>query len=130
MSLTAALSAPAALRLLVAVAVGALCTAGASAGAATMLTGSPSPSVWASTYERTAACSRPGSVRDPRCSVAAAQAAAEQRLADSLESKAKALAAQQGSSGATAQQATSPAAPAPAFAAPHAGDDASAGHDD
>lgn len=139
MSLTAAFSSQAASKLLVAVAVGALCTAGASAGAATLLTGSPSPSVWIATYQHTAECHQAGAVQDTRCSAVAVQAAAEQRLADSLESKAKALAAQhaQAAGGAATQQPTSPAAtiPAPAAAppsaaAPHSGDDSSAGHDD
>jgi hypothetical protein len=136
MSLTAALSPQAASKLLVAIAVGALCTAGASAGAATLLTGSPSPSVWLAAYQRTAECHQPDAVQDPRCSVAAAQAAAEQQLADSLESKAKALAAQNGqpSNAAPAAQAADPA-PAPAAAplapaaAPRSGED-SEGHGD
>ncbi len=136
MSLTAALSPSVASKLLVAIAVGALCTAGASAGAATLLTGSPSPSVWFATYQRAAECHQAASNQDPRCSIAAAQAAAEQRLADSLESKAKALAAQDGklSSAAPTPQSDAPAAvdpaPAPApAAAPHSGDD-SGGNDD
>ena len=131
MSLTAALSPSVASKLLVAIAVGALCTAGASAGAATLLTGSPSPSVWIATYQRTAECHQAASNQDPRCSIAAAQAAAEQRLADSLESKAKALAAQDGKSSSAAPilQADAPAVPAPAAAplapaaAPHSADD-------
>lgn len=139
MSFMAASSPPAASKLLVAVAVAALCTAGASAGAAALLTGSPSPSVWFATYQRTNECHQTAAVRDPRCSIAAAQAAAEQRLADSLESKAKVLAAQNGqsSSAAATPQAVSPAVPAPApaaappapAAAPRSGDD-SGGHDD
>jgi hypothetical protein len=140
MPVTAAVIPYAVSRLLVAVAVGALCTAGASAGAATVLTGSPSPSVWIATYERSAECHQASANQDPRCSVAAAQAAAEQRLADSLESKAKALAAQhdRASSDAPNQQAAPAAVPDPApvavapapAAAPPAGDDSSAGHDD
>jgi hypothetical protein len=135
MSLTAALSPPAASKLLVAVAVAAFCTAGASAIAATLLTGSPSPSVWFATYQRTAECHQAAAVQDPQCSVAAAQAAAEQRLAASLESKAKALAAQSGQPSSTAptSQAASPVVPAPAplapAAPPRSGDD-SGSHDD
>lgn len=136
MSFKSALAAQAASRMLVAVAVGALCIAGASAGAATLLTGSPSPSVWISTYQRSAECHQVQAAQDPRCSVAAAQAAAELRLAASLESKAKALAAQQAASAAANQPTTSAPDPAPPLAAPpapavhHSEDDSSGGHDD
>lgn len=135
MSFKSAIARQAASRFLVAVAVGALCIAGASAGAATLLTGSPSPSVWVATYQRSAECHQAQAAQDPRCSVAAAQALAELRLATSLEGKAKDLAAQQAASAAANQQATSAAVPAPvAAAAPpavhHSDDGSSGGHDD
>lgn len=125
-------------RLLIAVAVGALCTAGASAGAATLLTRSANPSAWIETYRLSTECHQSAAARDPRCSADAAQAAAELRLAASLESRAKALAAQQGTApdtGTSSQPAapagpdTGPAAAPPAHAAP-SGDDSQEGHDD
>lgn len=126
-------------RLLVAIAVGALCTAGASAGAATLLTRSANPSVWIATYQLSAECHQAAAAQDPQCSVAAAQAAAELRLAASLESKAKALAAQHEKAQA-ADPNLQPVAPAVPATAPGAAplapvahpsrDDSSAGHDD
>ncbi len=119
-------------RLLVAIAVWALCTAGAGAAAATLLTGSANPPAWIATYQIRAECHQAAAAQDPRCSVAAAQAAAELRLADSLESKAKALAAQAANApGPNAiQQAQSPTQPAQAQAAAPPAPPAAPSHDD
>jgi hypothetical protein len=73
MSFLASISPEAASRLVVVIAVGALTTAGAGAGAATLLTGSPSPSVWLAAYGITSE-SPAGRSPEPRCSSAAAQA--------------------------------------------------------
>ena len=79
--------------LVVALAVAALTTAGASAGAAMFLTGSPSPSVWLQTYEHANECRQVGAANDPNCSAAAAEAITKLRIAAEIESKAKSLAA-------------------------------------
>lgn len=93
MSFLGAISPDAASRLVVVIAVGALTTAGAGAGVATLLTGSPSPSAWFQAYQHTNECRQPGAAQDPRCSSAAAQAIFERSLAAGLELKAKQLSA-------------------------------------
>lgn len=93
MSFLASISPEAASRLVVVIAVGALTTAGAGAGAATLLTGSPSPSAWLQAYRHTAECRQPDAAQNPRCSSAAAQAIFERSLAAGLELKAKQLSA-------------------------------------
>lgn len=79
--------------IVVALAVAALTTAGASAGAASLLTGSPNPSAWLQTYERTMECRQVGAESDPNCSAAAAEAFVKLRVAAQIESQAKKLAA-------------------------------------
>jgi hypothetical protein len=81
-------------KLIIAIAVGALTTAGAAAGAATLLTASPNPSVWLHAYQRANECRQAAADRDPNCSTAAAQAMLELRIAATIESKAKSLASQ------------------------------------
>ncbi|HEY2599622.1 MAG TPA: hypothetical protein VGJ79_14225 [Candidatus Dormibacteraeota bacterium] len=77
--------------IVVALAVAALTTAGAGTGVATLLTGSPSPSVWLQAYEHSRECHQAGAANDPRCSAAAAEAIVKLRIAAELESKAKSL---------------------------------------
>lgn len=79
--------------IVVALAVGALTTAGASAGAASLLTGSPNPSIWLQTYEHARECRQVGAESDPNCSAAAAEALVKLRIAAAIESRAKQLAA-------------------------------------
>jgi hypothetical protein len=74
--------------IVVALAIAALTTAGASAGVATLLTGSPSPSVWLQSYEHAKECQQAGAEKDPNCSAAAAEAMTKLRIAAEIESKA------------------------------------------
>ena len=74
--------------IVVALAIAALTTAGASAGVATALTGSPNPSVWLQAYEHAKECRQAGADNDPNCSAAAAEALTKLRIAAEIESKA------------------------------------------
>lgn len=78
--------------IVVALAIAALTTVGASAGVATLLSGSPSPSVWLQSYERAKECRQAGAEQDPNCSAAAAEALTKLRIAAEIESQAHALA--------------------------------------
>jgi hypothetical protein len=78
--------------IVVALAIASLTTAGASAGVATLLTGSPSPSMWVQAYEHANECRQAGAENDPNCSAGAAEALTKLRIAAELESKAKGLA--------------------------------------
>jgi hypothetical protein len=80
-------------KLVVAIAVGALTTAGVGAGTATLLTGSPDPFTWFQAYRHSSECRQAGAVQDPSCSAAAAQAIFERNLAAGIEQKAKDLSA-------------------------------------
>jgi hypothetical protein len=129
MSFLAALSPEAASKVVVAMAVGALSTAGAGAGAATLLTGSTSPSTWLQAYRHASQCHQAAADQDPDCSVAAAQAIMEKRIAAEIESKAKSLAAQRKKSPPTAP--SRPIVdPNPGSVAPVAAPAAPAPHDD
>jgi hypothetical protein len=101
--------------IVVVLAVAALTTAGAGVGAATVLTGSPNPSVWLQTYQHAKECRQVGAETDPNCSAAAAEALVKLRIAAVIESQAKGLA--------TARRAPAPRPvarpqPAPLLAAP------------
>jgi hypothetical protein len=120
MSFLAAISPEAASRLVVVIAVGALTTAGAGAGAATLLTGSPSPSAWLQAYRHTSECRQPDAAQNPRCSSAAAQAIFERSLAAGLELKAKQLSARLDSPAPAQPTRQAPRAPASSPAVPRA----------
>jgi len=114
------------------IAVGALTTAAAGAGAASLLTGSPNPSAWVAAYQHSRECAQATAMQDPNCSAAAAEALVEARIALQLEQQAQGLKA-------TPEPASNPpvalpavaARPAPAASAapaPH-GDDSGDGND-
>jgi hypothetical protein len=91
MSFLTDVSAAAASRLMSVIAVGALTTAAAGAGAAFLLTGSANPSAWVAAYQHSRECARPAAAQDPNCSTAAARALVEARIALQLEQQAKKL---------------------------------------
>jgi hypothetical protein len=99
----------------IAFAVAALTSAGASAGAATVLTGSPNPSVWLQAYQHVRECRQVGAETDPNCSAAAAEALVKLRIAGVIESRAKSLAAARKS---PASRPVAPLQPPATFAAP------------
>ena len=97
------------------IAVGALTTAAAGAGAAYLLTGSANPSAWVATYQHARECAQPSAPQDPNCSAAAAEALVEARVALQLEQQAQALDGTRRPAPAPQPQPVPPAtAPAPA----------------
>lgn len=77
--------------MVIALAVAALTTSGAGAGAASLLTGSANPAVWLQAYKHAQECRQAGAESDPNCSVAAAEALVKLRIAAEIESQAKKL---------------------------------------
>lgn len=132
MSFLSTISADAASKLVVAIALGALTTAGAGVGAATLVTGSPQPSAWLEAYRHSTECRQAGAAEDPGCSPAAAQAIFERNLAAGIEQKAKILARVKNNAAPARTTAAPPSAPPPAQAPMRVqpiADDAG-GHDD
>lgn len=117
MSFLSDVSAAAASRLMSVIAVGALTTAAAGAGAACLLTGSANPSAWVAAYQHARECAQPAAAQDPNCSAAAAEALVEARVALQLEQQAQNLNATSTPRPAPARPSVPPA-PAPAAARP------------
>ena len=133
MSFLTDVPAAAASRLMSVIAVGALTTAAAGAGAASLLTGSPNPSAWVAAYQHSRECAQATATQDPNCSAAAAEALVEARIALQLEQQAQGLKATpvpaSSPPAASPPVAAQPAPAASAAPAPHTDDDSGDGND-